>query len=208
MDKKLREETPSILFYRSIISSFIKGVFMKSLICFLGLSLFVASAASAAAFELTSNLESGKAIPADYYANAFGCTAKNMSPSLKWKNAPEGTKSFAITFYDQDAPTGSGFWHYVLVDIPADVSEIKLNDLSKGVIPKNSQESLNDSGKTAFVGSCPPVGRKHNYIYTVHALKVEKLGVPATATPGYVGFNLWGNSLGKASFTVTAGPRK
>lgn len=181
---------------------------MKHLLKIFTMSFFIATTASAAKFELSSNLVPSKPIPEDYYANAFGCTAKNMSPSLKWKNAPEGTKSFALTFYDKDAPTGSGFWHYVLFDIPTNVTEIGLNDFSTGVIPKDSKESLNDSGKTAFIGSCPPVGRKHTYIYTVHALKVDKLGVPTTSTPGYVGFNLWANSLGKASFSVTAGPRK
>jgi len=161
-----------------------------------------------ASFELTSNLKAGKAIPADYYANAFGCEAKNQSPLLEWKNVPAGTKSFAVTFYDKDAPTGSGFWHYVLFDIPANVTSIELGALSKGEIPLGSVESITDAGKPGFFGPCPPVGRKHTYVYTVHALKKEKLGVPASSTPAYVGFNLWGNSLGKASFTVTAGPRK
>lgn len=159
-------------------------------------------------FELTSNLKAGQSIPSDYYANVFGCAAKNESPSLEWKNAPEGTKSFAITYYDKDAPTGSGFWHYLLFDIPSNVNKIEIGDLSKAKIPTGSVESMTDAGKPGFFGPCPPVGRKHTYIYTVHALKVEKLGVPTTSTPAYVGFNLWSNSLDRASFTVTAGPRK
>jgi Raf kinase inhibitor-like YbhB/YbcL family protein len=159
-------------------------------------------------FELTSNLKPGQPIPEDYYANAFGCTAKSISPALEWKNAPAGTKSFAVTFYDQDAPTGSGFWHYVVFDIPANVHKIELGDLTKGKVPPGSVESMTDAGKPGYFGPCPPVGRKHTYIYTVHALKVENLGVAPTSTPAFVGFNLWGNSLGKASFTVTAGPRK
>ena len=163
---------------------------------------------AAGEFKLTSNLASGKAIPADYYGNQFGCTAKGISPQLEWSNPPVGTKSFAITFYDQDAPTGSGFWHYVLFDIPASVHKIELGALAKGQIPAGSVESMTDAGKPGFFGPCPPVGRKHTYIYNVHALKVEKLGVPATSPAAYVGFNLWGNLLGKASFTVTAGPRK
>ena len=162
---------------------------------------------TASAFELTSNLEPGKSIPADYYGNVFGCTAKNTSPSLEWKNAPEGTKSFAITVYDESAPTGSGFWHYVLVDIPANVTKIGLGDLSRGKIPQGSLELNTDAGKPGYFGPCPPVGRKHTYHYTVHALKVEHLGVPASSTPGFVGFNLWANLLDKASFAVKAGPR-
>ncbi len=160
------------------------------------------------AFELKSNLAKGKPIPAEYYGNQFGCTAAGVSPMLEWSNPPAGTKSFAITFYDKDAPTGSGFWHYVLFDISGDVRKIEVGDLAAGRIPKGSVESNTDTGKAGFFGPCPPPGRKHTYIYTVHALKVEKLGVPASATAAYVGFNIWANLLGKDSFTVTAGPRK
>lgn len=166
------------------------------------------AAPAAGKFELTSNLKPGQAIPADYYANIFGCSAKSVSPELAWKNAPAGTKSFAVTFYDQDAPTGSGFWHYVAFDIPASVHKINLGDLTAGKIPAGGVESMTDAGKPGYFGPCPPVGRKHTYIYTVHALKVEKLGVAPTSTPAFVGFNLWANLLEKASFTVTAGPRK
>lgn len=164
--------------------------------------------ASAAEFTLKGGIPAGKAIPADYYANIFGCTAKNVSPSLEWANAPAGTKSFAVTFYDESAPTGSGFWHYVLIDVPATVTKIEQGDLSVGKIPAGASETMTDAGKPGFFGPCPPVGRKHTYIYTVHALKVDKLGVPAGSTPAFVGFNIWMNSLGKASFKVTAGPRK
>jgi len=156
-------------------------------------------------FTLTSNLSHGQDIPAEYYGNVFGHSADNMSPSLEWKNVPEGTKSFAITFFDQDAPTGSGFWHYVLFDVPADLRKIELGALSKGQIPMGSLESRTDAGRPGFFGPCPPAGRKHTYVYTVHALKVEKLGVSPASTPAFVSFNLWANSLGKASFSVNAG---
>jgi Raf kinase inhibitor-like YbhB/YbcL family protein len=172
------------------------------------LSLIGFEAQAADKFELVSNLSPGKAIPANYYGNQFGCTAEGLSPQLEWKNPPADTKSFAITFYDEDAPTGSGFWHYLLFDIPATVRKIDLNALAKGQIPQGSIESITDTGKPGFFGPCPPVGRKHTYIYTVHALKVEKLGVPVTSMPAFVGFNLWNNLISKASFTVTAGPRK
>jgi Raf kinase inhibitor-like YbhB/YbcL family protein len=158
-------------------------------------------------FEIHSNLTPGEKIPEDYYGNSFGYTNKNVSPSLEWKNAPAGTKSFAVTFYDQDAPTGSGFWHYVLFDIPAGVNKIELGALSAGKIPSGSVESITDAGKPGYLGPCPPPGREHTYIYAVHALKVEKLGVPTSSTPGFVGFNLWANSVGKTSFTVRAGKK-
>ncbi len=182
---------------------------MKQLFALVALVVFWGAPSWAAKkFELVSNLKHGQEIPADYYANAFGCTAKSTSPSLEWKNAPEGTKSFAINVYDQSAPTGSGFWHYVLFDIPTTVHKIELGDLTAGKIPEGSVESITDAGKPGYFGPCPPVGRKHTYVYTVYALKTDKLGVPATSTPAMVGFNLWGNTLAKASFTVTAGPRK
>jgi Raf kinase inhibitor-like YbhB/YbcL family protein len=161
-----------------------------------------------APFTLTSNLRAGEPIPQDYYGNDFGCAEKSESPSLEWKNAPEKTKSFAITFYDQDAPTGSGFWHYVLFDIPATVTRIEVGDLRNGKIPDGAIESLTDRGRPGFFGPCPPSGRKHTYRYTVHALNVEKLGLDAKAMPAIAGFNFWGHSLGQASFTITAGPRK
>jgi Raf kinase inhibitor-like YbhB/YbcL family protein len=179
---------------------------MKTLIALILLTSSVSLAKGK--FELTSNLKAGASIPADYYANEFGCTAKNESPSLEWKNAPEGTKSFAITFYDKDAPTGSGFWHYLLFDIPANVNKIELGDLANKKIPAGSIESNTDKGVPGYFGPCPPVSRKHTYTYTVHALKVEKLGVPASATGAYVGFNLWNQALGTATLKVTAGPRK
>jgi Raf kinase inhibitor-like YbhB/YbcL family protein len=182
---------------------------MKKLLIVLAMVVISGGRASAEEkFQLRSNLRPGQPIPADYYANAFGCTAKSLSPRLDWKNEPAGTKSFALTFYDKDAPTGSGFWHYVIFDIPADVHHIGLGDLTNGRIPEGSVESITDAGKPGYFGPCPPVGRKHTYIYTVYALKTERLGVPVTSTPGYVGFNLWANTLGKASFTVTAGPRR
>jgi len=158
-------------------------------------------------FELTTNLAQDQLIPEDYYGNAFGYSSKNLSPMLEWKNAPKDTKSFAITFFDQDAPTGSGFWHYVLFDIPASVSKLSMSDLSLGKVPLGSVESLTDAGKPGYLGPCPPPGREHRYVYTVHALKTEKLGVPPTSTPGFVGFNLWANSLGKATFGVRAGKK-
>ncbi len=177
--------------------------FLISIILFSG-----SMSLAAGKFSLTSNLKPGQSIPADYYANAFGCTAKSMSPMLQWKNAPAGTKSFALTFYDKDAPTGSGFWHYVLFDIPVATTQIAEGDLTAAKIPAGAIESNTDAGKPGFFGPCPPPGRKHTYIYTVYALKTDKLGVPPSSPAAYVGFNLWGNTLAKASFNVTAGPRK
>jgi Raf kinase inhibitor-like YbhB/YbcL family protein len=122
----------------------------------IGLTNFAGNAHGADRFELTSNLKPGQSIPADYYANVFGCSAKNTSPALEWKNAPEGTKSFAILVHDESAPTEAGFWHYVLLNIPADVHKIGMDDLSQGKIPQGSVEMMTDAGKPGYFGPCPP----------------------------------------------------
>lgn len=163
--------------------------------------------AQAADFSLRSDsLQEGAAIGADLYWNQFGCSGKNLMPALTWSHAPAGTKSFAVTFYDQDAPTGSGFWHWVAYDIPAHVTSLP-GGVQGGPLPAGAVEGNTDLGKPGFFGPCPPVGREHRYVYTVHALKVEKLGVDRSASPALVGFNLWMHRLGEASLKVKAGPR-
>lgn len=171
------------------------------------LTLLVA-AGNSNAFELKSNLQKGQAVPADYYQNNFGCTGKSVSPRLEWSNAPKGTKSYAITFFDKSAPTESGFWHYLAYDIPAGTTKVDIGDLTAGKLPAGAKEGNTDLGKPGYFGPCPPVGRKHTYVYTVHALKTEKLDVPENATAALISFYLWNNSLGKAEMQVTAGPRK
>lgn len=164
--------------------------------------------AQAADFSLSSKiLKDVTSIGADLYWNNFGCTGKNVMPDLGWVNAPAGTKSFAITLYDKDAPTGSGFWHWVIYDIPASVTSLPGGE-NGGALPTGAIEGNTDLGKPGFFGPCPPVGRMHNYVYTVHALKVDKLGVDRGASPALVGFNLWMNRIGEATLKVKAGPRK
>ena len=164
--------------------------------------------ASAADFKLTSpELRHMQAIEPAHYWNNFGCSGDNMAPKLEWANPPAGTKSFAVTFYDQDAPTGSGFWHWVAYDIPANVTALE-GGKDGGTLPAGAVQSNTDLSKPGFFGPCPPVGRKHHYVYTVHALKVAKLPVNLGASPALVGFILWQNTIEKATFKVTAGPRK
>lgn len=134
--------------------------------------------------------------------NGFGCSGDNQSPQLSWENAPEGTKSFAVTMYDPDAPTGSGFWHWVVFDIPSNVNEL-VADAGNGSLnlaPKGAIQSVTDYGIKGFGGPCPPEGHGfHQYIITVYALKTDSLGLDANANPAYVGFNLWNQTLAKAS---------
>ncbi len=131
--------------------------------------------------------------------NRFGCHGGNLSPQLSWSYAPAGTKSFAITAYDPDAPTVSGWWHWLLVNIPESVSSLDTGASSSGKLPKGSFEIRNDYGSRNFGGPCPPVGeRRHRYIFTVWALKVSKLPVDKKSTAAMTGFALISNSLGKA----------
>ena len=137
--------------------------------------------------------------------NSFGCSGDNQSPQLGWKNAPEGTKSFAITMYDPDAPTGSGFWHWIVFDIPANVHELATNagNIKLNLMPKGAIQSVTDYGAKGYGGPCPPEGHGfHQYIITVYALKTDYLGLDENATPAIVGFNLWANTLAKASIVA------
>lgn len=130
--------------------------------------------------------------------NGFGCTGENISPELSWKDAPKGTKSFAITVYDPDAPTGSGWWHWLAFDISKDKFTLPSgfgNSESKDVI-----QSITDFGKIGFGGACPPKGDKaHRYIFTVHALDIETIGLDKNANPALVGYYINAHSLAKAS---------
>ena len=134
--------------------------------------------------------------------NGFGCTGKNQSPQLSWANAPEGTKSFAITMYDPDAPTGAGFWHWVVFDIPANIQELATNagNIALNLVPKEAIQSATSFGAKGFGGPCPPEGHGiHQYQYTVYALKTDKLGLDANTNPELVGYYLWMNTLAKAT---------
>ncbi len=166
------------------------------------------ASAKAATFTLSSpDVANNATMTMKQVFNGFGCTGQNISPALNWSGAPAGTKSFAVTVYDPDAPTGSGWWHWMVYDIPATSSSIPAGagNAGKG-LPAGSQQGMTDFGAKNWGGPCPPPGDKpHHYIFTVFALKVAKLDVPATATSALIGYNLNGNALGKASFTALYG---
>ena len=130
--------------------------------------------------------------------SGFGCTGENISPELSWENAPKNTKSFAITVYDPDAPTGSGWWHWVVFDILK--NKTNLSSGFGNIDSKDAIQSVTDYGKSGFGGACPPLGDKaHRYIFTVHALDVETLGLDKNATPALVGFMLNSHTIAKSS---------
>ncbi len=159
-------------------------------------------------FTLTSpGLKDGGTMTMDAVFNGFGCTGKNISPALSWAGAPEGTKSFAITVYDPDAPTGSGWWHWTVVNIPATVTSLAAGAGSTTpALPKGAAQGRTDFGKPGYGGPCPPKGDKpHRYIFTVWALKTDKLDLNGDASGAMVGYNLNGNKLASASFTALFG---
>jgi Raf kinase inhibitor-like YbhB/YbcL family protein len=162
----------------------------------------------AAGFTLTSpTVKPGAKIGDAQVFNGFGCSGKNVSPALKWSGAPKDTKSFALTVYDPDAPTGSGWWHWVVLNIPATTTELPEGAGGEGgKLPSGAMQVKTDFGKAGYGGPCPPQGDKpHRYIFTVYALKTDKLDVPADGTAALAGFMINANKLGSATFTSKYG---
>jgi len=185
---------------------------VRKQLLFASMLLAVGPFAYAAGFSLTSSeLKAGGMMPKSFEFNGFGCAGDNKSPALKWSGAPAGTKSFAVTVYDPDAPTGSGWWHWVVVNIPASVTELASNAGAVGGanLPAGASNVKVDFGFAGWGGTCPPQGDKpHRYIFTVYALKTDKLDLPADATSALAGFMINANKLGKASFTSRYGRPK
>jgi Raf kinase inhibitor-like YbhB/YbcL family protein len=177
-------------------------------------TLALACAVTAAAqgggtFTVSSKeVAAGKQIPLAQVFGGMGCTGSNVSPSLSWHGAPAGTKSFALTMYDPDAPTGSGWWHWVVYDIPGSATGLAAGagDPAKKLLPAGTVQGNTDFGAPGYGGPCPPAGDKpHHYIFTLYALKVAKLDVPAGASAAYVGFNIHANTLAQVTFTSLYG---
>lgn len=155
-------------------------------------------------FTLYSKDLGGQATKTEEFGG-FGCSGKNQSPQLSWANAPEGTKSFAITMYDPDAPTGSGWWHWVVFDIPKNSTELATNagNLTLNLAPKGAIQSVTNYGVAGYGGPCPPENHGlHQYIITVYALKTDTLGLDSNTNPGIVGYYLWMNTIAKASIVT------
>lgn len=140
--------------------------------------------------------------------SGFGCKGGNLSPQLQWRHAPAGTRSFAVTAYDPDAPTGSGWWHWVVFNLPPDLLELKkgAGSVDAKLLPEGSVQGRTDFGQAGYGGACPPVGdRPHRYIFTVYALGVERLELGADASPALVGYQLNQHALAKASLIAYYG---
>jgi Raf kinase inhibitor-like YbhB/YbcL family protein len=176
-------------------------------IAVLGVSALAASAASGKSMKLTSpQIKNGHKIANEQVFKGFGCTGENISPALSWSGAPAKTKSFAIMIHDPDAPTGSGWWHWVVFNIPASTTSLPKDagNVKKNLMPKGAIQSRTDFGADGYGGPCPPKGDKpHHYHITVFAVDVAKLpdAQKDQAAPALVGFDLHFHTLAKATLT-------
>jgi Raf kinase inhibitor-like YbhB/YbcL family protein len=178
----------------------------------IGLAGIASPVLGAAAADSPFRLQSSAVAPNstlanDQVYNGFGCSGKNISPPLKWNGAPGATKSFAVTVYDPDAPTGSGWWHWIVYNIPASVDELPQGaGGSGGNLPAGAVQGRTDFATSGYGGPCPPAGNKpHHYIFTVYALKTDKIDVPAGSTAAMVSFMINANKLASASLTALYG---
>lgn len=173
-----------------------------SLLSFLSVSLTT----SAALTVSSDSSPDGSVLTQTQVFKGFGCSGENISPDLRWTAGPAGTKSYAVTMYDPDAPTGSGWWHWVVYNLPAETIS-----LAEGVgtpagdkLPKGSVQANTDFGGPGFGGACPPKDDKpHRYIISVYALGIEKIELPTDATAAMVGYMIHANMLDKGNITTT-----
>ncbi len=182
---------------------------MRKATFFLLASLFTAQVVKADSFVVTSpQLVEGGTFAAEQVANMFGCQGGNVSPPLRWKGAPAGTKSFAVTVYDQDVETGSGWWHWVIFNIPATATGLAkgAGDPRSTNAPAGSIQSRTDFGNPGYGGPCPTPGDKpHHYQITVYALKTDKLPLDENASAAMVGYYLHQNLLKKTVLSAQYG---
>lgn len=180
--------------------------FKKMILIAVSAVFICATPAHADGMTLSStDITEGGTLSNAHVYNGFGCAGENLSPHLSWSNLPEGTKSLAITAYDPDAPTGSGWWHWVAYNIPPTTSALERGASGKSM-PAGAIEGKTDYGSTGFGGACPPQGDKpHRYIFTLYALNTEKIDAPADASAAMIGFFLHQHKIASASITATYG---
>lgn len=152
-------------------------------------------------FRVTSAaVREGEELANAQVSGVFGAGGQDISPELSWSGHPAGTRSFAVTAFDPDAPTASGFWHWAVVDLPADVTALPTGagDEHGSGLPASAFQLRNDGGTVGYVGAAPPAGHgPHRYYFVVHAVDVESLGIDRSATPAFLGFNLFFHTLAR-----------
>jgi Raf kinase inhibitor-like YbhB/YbcL family protein len=172
---------------------------------FVILCLLISTSAQADLTLTSPDYKAGDSLTKEQEFKGFGCDGKNVSPRLVWSGAPKDTKSFALIVYDPDAPTGSGWWHWQLVNIPNTKSELVKDAGNKSgkQIPRGAMQIENDYGFKGFGGACPPKGDKaHRYQFTIHALKVKKLDLPKDASGALASFNIRANTIESATLEL------
>ena len=181
----------------------------KSLAVSALLALSMSAIADAGNFTLSSpTIKPNGMLGSMQLFDGFGCAGGNISPALDWRDAPLGTKSFALTVYDPDAPTGSGWWHWVVLNLPATASGLAeaVGNPSGASLPVEAIQVRNDFGQPGFGGACPPAGDKaHRYVFTVYALKTARIDLPSNASAAFAGFMIHTNAIGSANITAFYG---
>lgn len=156
-------------------------------------------------FDVTSSdVADGQMLPMPQVSGIFGAGGEDISPQLSWSGFPADTKSFVVTCFDPDAPTGSGFWHWNVVDIPASVTELATNagNQDGSGLPSGAFTINNDAGLPGYLGSAPPAGHgPHRYVFAVHAMDCESLGIDNSVSNAIAGFNMLGKVLARATIT-------
>lgn len=155
-------------------------------------------------FEVTStDVTDGQPLANAQVSGVLDAGGEDVSPQLSWSGAPEGTQSYAVTIYDPDAPTASGFWHWAAFNLPADTTSLPSN-ASKDGLPGDAVQLRNDAAMPGYVGAAPPPGHgTHHYYVVVHAVDVPALEIPAEGTPAFLGFNLFFHTLARATIVGT-----
>lgn len=156
-------------------------------------------------FTLTSqSVTDGQPLAKPQASGIMGAGGEDVSPQLSWSGFPEGTRSFAVTVYDPDAPTASGFWHWAVANLPADVTELAEGAGAGSNLPGDALTLVNDAGLRRYLGAAPPAGHgPHRYYIAVHAVDTDKLDLPEDASPAFLGFNLFQHAIARAVIHAT-----